>query len=166
MDMNVAGLMVIGLSVIVLSLMSQVSISSSTDTSLTSIQAVDRKGDRARTDLSIESATGGVTDLTVTVKNTGITSVYNFPQMDFIVEYTLATGNQVFARLTYTTGPLGDNQWKKTSITPDDFQPGAWNPGETITMEAKLSPKQKANTTGTVAVATPNGVALPANFSN
>ena len=169
MGINVAGLMVIGVMIIVLSLLLQVSLSSSTDTTLASIQAVDRAGERARTNLSIESTAGwGGANLTVKVKNTGLISVYDFSQMDFIVDYIAAPGGgtQTIARLTYSTTGPGNNQWKKSSISPDDFEPGAWNPGETVTLDAKVSPPPLVNQLGTVAVGTPNGVAVAAIFSS
>jgi len=164
MGINVAGLMVLSLAIIILSLMTQVAISSSTDVGLSSTQSVDRAGERARTDLEMVRTLGGGGILRVQVKNTGLTSVYDYPNMDFIVDYLDPAGAQVIARLTYTTGTLADNQWKKTSITPNDYQPGAWNPTEIITLDAKLNPTQKSDTIATVSVATPNGVAAVSAF--
>ena len=80
--------------------------------------------------------------------------------MDFIVEYINALSNQVVTRLTYTTGVLANNEWKKISISPDSYQPGAWDPNETITLEALLSPTQKTDSTATVSITTPNGVSV------
>ena len=157
--------MVIGVLIIVLSLMSRVSVVSNTAVGLTSTEAVDRAGERARTNLDIISAWGGGGTLTVQVKNTGLTSVFDYPHMDFIVDYTDSSNNQAIARLTYTTGALGDNQWKKTSITPDTFQPNAWDPEEIITLDAKLNPTQMADSSALVTVATPNGVAATSSFS-
>ena len=152
MGINIATLVVLAALIVVLTLMTRVSIISNTALGLTMNGAVDRAGDRARTSLEMVSAEGGGGNLTVQVKNTGITSVFDYDHVDF-------------ARLTYTEGALGDNQWKKTSITPDSFQPGAWNPEEVITLDALLSPTQKADTTATVAVVTPNGIAATSSFT-
>ena len=72
----------------------------------------------------------------------------------------------MITRLTHTEGALADNEWTPTSISPDDFESGAWNPGESVTLDGKLSPAQQSGTTGTVAVGTPNGVLATAYFSN
>jgi len=165
MGINVAGLLVLGVLIVVLSLMSWASIVSSTAVGLTSAEAVNRDGERARTGLTLVSAEGGGTTLTLQVKNTGLTSVYDYAAMDFIVDYTDAAVNTVVTYLAYTTGTLGANQWKMTSISPDSFQPNAWNPGETITLDALLSPAQSDDTIGTVIVATPNGVLETSPFS-
>ncbi|MCI0791889.1 MAG: hypothetical protein J4O03_00360 [Chloroflexi bacterium] len=165
MGINIAGLMVLGVMIIVLSLMSRVSVASNTALGLTSTEAVGRAGERARTNLQMISAWGGGGTLTVQIKNTGLTSVFDYPHMDFIVDYTDSSNNRVIARLTYTTGALADNQWKKTSLTPDTFQPNAWDPEEIITLDAKLNPTQKADSSARVVVATPSGVAATGSFT-
>ncbi|MCI0800154.1 MAG: hypothetical protein J4O06_15360, partial [Chloroflexi bacterium] len=88
MGINIAGLMVLGVMIIVLSLMSRVSVASNTALGLTSTEAVGRAGERARTNLQMISAWGGGGTLTVQIKNTGLTSVFDYPHMDFIVDYT------------------------------------------------------------------------------
>ena len=103
--------------------------------------------------------------MTVQIKNTGLTSVFDYPHMDFIVDSTDPSNNQAIARLTYTTAGFGDNQWKKTSITPGTSQPNAWDPDEIINLDAKLNPGQKADSSAMLAVATPNGVAATSSFS-
>ena len=59
---------------------------------------------------------------------------------------------------------LANNEWKKISISPDNYQPGAWDPNETITLEALLSPTQKTDSTATVSITTPNGVSVDWSF--
>ena len=80
--------------------------------------------------------------------------------MDFIVEYLDAVSNQVITRLTCTTGVVANNEWKKISISPDSYQPGAWDPNETITLEALLSPTQKTDSTATVSITTHDGISV------
>ena len=125
---------------------------------LTSKEAVDRAGERARTNFAVVSAESGADTLKLELKNTGITSIYDYAGMDFIVDYTLTSDERVITSLTYTTGTLGDNEWQRTSLIPDDYQPNAWDPTEIITMDAKLSPTQKSDSQATVTVTSPNGV--------
>ena len=55
---------------------------------------------------------------------------------------------------------LANNEWKKISINPDSYQPGDWDPNETIILEALLSLTQKTDSTATVSITTPNGVSV------
>ena len=164
MGLQIAGLMVMTLVILVLTLMSQVSVDSNLMTSQAATQTIDSTGDRVRTNLEFVDNSAAVGELTVELKNTGFTSVFDFSKMDFIVEYLDAADNEVITRLTYTTGALANNEWKKTSIIPDGFQPNAWDPSENITLDAKLFPAQKGGTSATIIVATPNGVAAKSSF--
>jgi len=158
MSVNVGGMLVLGVLIVVLTVMARADIVSTTLVGHTMGQAVDRAGEKARTAFVIWSVGPGTPNLTVNVKNTGTTSVYDYPHMDFIVAYTEVGGTQVIGRLTYTEGPLGNNQWHQSAITPSVFEPGAWNPGDIMTLDAKLDPSQKVGTRGRLSVATPNGV--------
>ena len=168
MGVNVAALLILAVLITMLSMLARSTIISNTVVGLTMERAVDRAGERGRTNFTIQSTTGGGANLTVVVINSGSSPVSDLPHMDFIVDYTGTAGGgaQVIARLTYTQGALSNNQWKKSSITPDEFEPGTWNPGETMTLDAQLDPPQQSATTGTVAVGTPNGVSATAYFSN
>ena len=115
MGINIATLVVLAALIMVLTLMTRVSIIANTALGITMNGASDRAGDRARTGLSIKSTTGGGSNLTVQVKNTGITSVFDYDHVDFIVDYVDANGTPVITRLTYTEGALGDFGWKRTS---------------------------------------------------
>ena len=57
------------------------------------------------------------------------------------------------------------NVWSETSRTPDQIWPGDWDPDETLTLDAILEPAQASGTSGTVVVATPNGVVAAGSFS-
>lgn len=164
MGIQIAGLMIISLVIMVVSFMLQAATTSDLLTTNAATQTIDSTGDRTRTNLEFVSTSEIVGELTVNLKNTGFTSVYDFSKMDFFVEYVDSLDNLVITRLTYTTGALANNEWKLTSITPDGFQPNAWNPSETIILDAKLSPAQKAWTTSTTTVVTPNGVAAVTPF--
>ena len=165
MAVNIAGAIVIGVLIVVLSVMARSSIVSTTLVGFSALQGNDLNGERAKTKLEFVSALGGAGNLTLNVKNTGLTSVFDYTSMDVIVEYLDASDNQVSTHLTYTTGTLANNEWKKTSISPDAYQPGAWDPGETIVLDALLFPTQKADTTAGVTVTTPNGVSVVWSFA-
>ena len=160
MAVNIAGVIVIGVFILVLGIMAGTSIVATTTVGESAFQSNDLIGEQARTKLEFVSAQGGSAGLTLKVKNTGLTSVFDYDSMDVIVEYLDASSNQVSTRLSYTTGTLGNNEWEKTSIVPDTYQPEAWNPNETISMDAILSPAQKSDSTATVTVSTPNGVPI------
>ena len=112
--------------------MSQVTVTSDLVTTRAATQTIDSTGDRGRTNLEFTSTSEAVGELTVALKNTGFTSVFDFSKMDFIVDYTDSLDNQVITRLTYTTGALANNEWKNTAINPDGYQPNAWDPSETM----------------------------------
>jgi len=164
MGVQISGLMIITLAIMVLTLMSQVSVTSELETTTAATQTIDSVGDRSRTNIEFVRTSEIVGELTVDLKNTGFTPVYDFSHMDFIVEYIDSSDVVYVTRLIYTNGALANNEWKLTSIAPDSFQPNAWNPSEVITLDAKLSPAQKAWTTSTTTVATPNRVAAVAPF--
>lgn len=60
----------------------------------------------------------------------------------------------------------GADTWALDSISPDSFEPGILNPGETAQLTGKLVPPMKAGSSGTLAVATSNGVSTTAYFTN
>jgi hypothetical protein len=164
MGVQIAGLMIIGLAILVLTLMSQVAVTSELETTGAATQTIGATGDRARTNMEFVDSSAAVGELTVELKNTGFTTIFDFSKMDFIVEYLDSADNKIITRLTYTTGALGNNEWTKTSISPDGFQPDAWDPSESITLDAKLSPTQKAGTIAPITVSTPSGVAAISSF--
>lgn len=164
MGLQIAGLMVMSLLILVLTLMSQVSVRSNLITTDAATQTTGGTGDRARTNLEFTNTSSAVGEFTVALKNTGFTSVFDFSKMDFIVEYLDSSDNEVITRLTYTTGALANNEWKLTAIVPDGYQPNAWGPSENITLDAKLSPAQKAGSIAAITVSTPSGVAAASSF--
>ena len=140
MAINVAGVIVIGVLIVVLAVLARASIVATTLVGRSTFEVNYLNGEQARTKFEFVRARGGSGDLTVKVKNTGLTPVYDLSGMDFIVEYLDDSNNQVVTRLTYTTGVPANNEWKKISISPDNHQPGAWDPNETLTLDALLSP--------------------------
>ena len=164
MAINIAGVIVVGLLIVVLAVLARTSIVATTLVGRFTLEVNYLNGEQVRTKFEFVSARGSSGDLTLKLKNTGLTPVFDFSGMDFIVECLDALSNQVVTRLTYTTGVLANNEWKKISISPDSYQPGAWDPNETITLEALLSPTQKTDSTATVSITTPNGVSVDWSF--
>jgi len=143
MAINIAGVIVAGVLIVVLAILARTSIVVTTLVGRSTLEVNYLNGEQVRTRFEFVSARGGSGDLTLKLKNTGLTPVFDFSGMDFIIEYLDALSNQVVTRLTYTTGVLANNEWKKISINPDSYEPEAWDLNETITLEALLSPTQK-----------------------
>ena len=101
--------------------------------------------ERARTIISINDTTGDTATLTVEVMNAGSTTIHplrlslvDYSIMDIIVQFPgLDTTPR---RLAYTeSSPPGSGEWTKSLIsTSDKFEPGIFNPGETMIITAKL----------------------------
>ena len=133
-------------------------------------EAVDLEGERARTVIDLGSPsidTGdGTCTLTVTGDNDGSISIGDFSLMDVIVQ-TLE-GNNAPVQLNYTTGdtPTSTGDWaKELPSTLDVFAPGIFDPGDTITIKARLDLSTAGDTAATVTVGTPNGVTDTRSFT-
>lgn len=95
----------------------------------------------------------------VRVANTGPRPVAELTDMDVLVDYTGATGSRVANRLAYGTG------WTVSSISPDLRDPNLWDPEETASITFDPGPAFTAGSTGTVVVATPQGLSDQAYFA-
>ena len=119
-------------------------------------EAVDLSGDRARTAIEIPSSeSDGTCNLTITIANTGTTAISGFSQMDIIVQFV--TGSNAPENLTFVEGssPTDEGQWTVSSIS-GRFEPGILNPGEILTVQAKLALVEAGS--GVLTVGTPNGI--------
>ena len=135
-------------------------------------EAAQFEGEQSRTELGLTGAlistAGGDCILTVTGDNDGATSISDFSDMDVIVQF--AEANNPPQQLSYTTGdtPSSTGNWAKI-LTPfstsDKFQPGIFDPGDTIVIQAQLSLPVAGDTTGTVTIGAPNGVIDTLSFS-
>lgn len=126
--------------------------------------------ERARTAISIANATsadvGSGTDVTVTANNTGGVSIFKASQMDMLIRYTAVDSSLVVRRLTYSTScALTEGQWCLNTLTPDSFNPGAWDPGELAQFKLRLVPAVQCDTTLTVVAVAPNGISGLGNFT-
>ena len=88
MAVNIAGVIVIGVLIVVLSVMARTSIVSTTLVGFSALQDIDLNGERTKTRLDFVRALGGGGNLTLDVKNTGLTSVFDYASMDVIVSNT------------------------------------------------------------------------------
>lgn len=125
-------------------------------------QSVRLFGERARTMIEINGTdTDGLCLLTVDLENTGATSLVDPSRMDVIVQFP--GGVNAPQRLDYAgSGPPAVGEWASRSIS-GAFDPGIFDPGEAMQIEARLV-LSAADPTGTVTVATPNGVIATASF--
>jgi len=164
---NVAGILVLGLLLTVIALMSRATIASNTLMDFTGRAAVDRAEVRAKTNFTITSTTASGSNITVAIKNTGETSIADFENTSFIIEYTSTAGGgtKVVTWLNYTTGTLAVDEWKKTTISPDNLEQNVWNETETLTHDGLLNGTLQSGTKGTVSIATPGGVSGTAYFT-
>ena len=163
MDTSLAGMLIMAVLLSGVVIMSQATIASYMTTGTAVRQAATVSGERERTIIVFDTATSTGANLTVDLDNTGSTSVSDYANMDFIVTYQ--GGGTVVSRLGYVTGAPAANQWTRTTTTPDLYQPGIWDPGEKITLDAVLSPVQDAATSGMATVSTPNGVVATGSFT-
>ena len=106
------------------------------------------------------------TAITVDVQNTGNTSVSDFANMEYVIQYTTTAGGgtETAEIMAYVAGSSTNGTWDILSITPDSVQPGVWDPGETIRMSGNLSGTPQSGTTGAVWVSTPDGAVTGGTF--
>lgn len=138
-------------------------------------QVEQRIGERARTRLSVVSATTTATSTQVklVLRNDGQVALRDFAHWDVVVQYFDGTGNLFIKRLTHSSAAVpGNDQWIVDGIflveqtaTPEVFEPGILNPGEEMVVLAKVNPAVGVDTNNLATVSTPNGVAISVNFS-
>ena len=167
MDTAIGGMLIIAVFLSMMVFLSRAFIVSEIQTGTALNEAAALAGDRSRTDLTVLTFTTISSDLNVEVTNTGETSVAEFDRMDYIVSYTATNNALTIIRLTFREPNPAAGEWEpnRTTISPDSFQPGIWNPGETLTLEGHISPGPKSGTTGTAWVSSPNGVVAIGQFT-
>ena len=162
MSASISGLMILAVFLTGAVMMSRatvfghVMVSSSTDV------AIRLSGQQARTEIDITSAAAdGTCLLTLSVSNTGATTMVDPSKMDVIVQFP--GGVTPPASLSFVeVSTVLSNEWRVAGIT-GLFHPGLWNPGETMSIEAKLV--LSAGDDGTVTVVGTNGVIDTAPFT-
>ena len=133
-------------------------------------QAADIERAQVHTDISVKSATElttvGNTTITLSVDNPGAVILTDRLEMEVIVSYMAPDGTSVVKRLTFvTTTPPGDDEWTVSTIEPDAYNPGLWDPGEWATIKLKVAPPLKTASVATVIVGAPNGVTASVSLS-
>ena len=152
-----AAILILGLLLSVITLIGRSTIVSSGVMERASTAAIERASARAKTNFSIESITVNGTSIRVKLKNTGSTPASDFTHMDFVADY-VGGGSAISKHLTYTEGTLGADEWRKTSILPDNLEEDVWNGTEILTLDARLTTSTDVSTTAPIAVGTPDGV--------
>lgn len=130
------------------------------------------EGEIARTDLTIyRAAKLSWSDyLRATVKNDGQTKLASFDKWDVIVNYEDSGGDLYTKWLPYTTASPLDNEWQNARIglngPVEFFEPGILNPLEEMVVLINLDPPSENATSGSIAMAAPNGVYASFPFLN
>jgi flagellar protein FlaF len=126
-----------------------------------------RAGEQARTVLTVTNTQvdGTGANVTVTLDNDGQTAIADFERMDVVVQYTSEGPTYHILWVPYTPGPLQSNTWTVQSISGDTFEPGIFNPGETLDMQIRLNPAVGESTTNWVIISTKLGVSVSAYFT-
>ena len=156
MASSIAAMLILGLLLSVITLMGRSTIVSSGVMERASTAAIERATSRTNTNFT-ESITVFGTTVTIQLKNTSSTPATDCSHMDFIVDYVRG-GSTIITRLTYTEGALLADEWKKSSISPDNLEENTSNQTEILTLDGRLSSSPDTSTTATFAVGTPDGV--------
>ena len=161
MGATLAGLLILTLFLASSLIMSRSTLHGNTLVGMSTKLAIRLSGERARTAIDITSTSGdGACNLTINVDNTGTVSVKELSLMDVVVQFP--GGNNPPERLEYAgSTPPNLGQWSATSVS-GPFEPGIFNPGETMTIDAQLLLIEADD--GTVTVGTPNGIVDTAVF--
>ena len=168
MDTSIGGILIISVLLAAVLLMSRATNVSDIARGAAIKEAAHLSGERSRTDIDVVQFTNIGTKIDVDVKNNGNTSISDFAQIDYIIRYTQTAGEGTLTveRLDYLQGSSTNGDWQiNPPISPDTFQPGIWDPGETMPLSGNLSGVPESLSTGIVWVSTPNGVVATGNFS-
>ncbi len=117
-----------------------------------------------RTDITASSSQtlNNGSELDVTIKNDGNTSLIDFDKWDVIIRYQ----NGATQWVPYSSSTPG---WSITGIYlndyPEVFEPNILNPDETMVIKVNLSPVVSENTTNLALISTDNGVSTQITFS-
>ncbi len=118
------------------------------------------------TSAAVDTPGGG--DVTVVVDNTGSESVFDFADMDVVIQYTDVSENSRLTYLTFNSVAAGVNEWTvpTTGVQPDSFNPNVWDSDEVLTIDIQVDPLIKSGASALVVVGTPQGVADQSDLTN
>ncbi len=146
---------------------------SSADT--TAVNVVDickREGEFTRTDITALRAEylAWPDLLRITVENTGQVKLGNFDDWDVFITYRDAEELWHSSWLPRAESLIENNEWQLSGIgyegPVDFFEPGIMNPGEQAVLLANPDPDPQMNTTGRIAITSPNGVSDTVSFTD
>lgn len=110
----------------------------------------------ARTVIQMVSLTATPGGVVVTLRNAGVDPILKVEKMDFLLHATKGTQSRSF---WIPNGPAPRaGFWTVQAIAPDTFQPGRWDPGETITITVMLPGDSSDFDPIALTAVTPNGV--------
>ncbi len=164
METSIGGMLILGVAMVAFMVMTHAMLVSNQLMVSSIKEGAEFAAERAQTQINQTYSASTGSRLRVDLKNTGGTSVSDYADMEFIVDYQAVGGALVSKRLTYVSSTPGNNQWSDRFRTPDAFQPGIWDSDEELKLLAVLEPKHDTSTRGTVTVATPNGVSVTGSF--
>ena len=118
------------------------------------------------TSAAVDTPGGG--DVTVVVDNTGSESVFDFADMDVIIQYTDVSDKTKLTYLRFDSVAAGANEWTvpTTGVQPDSFNPNVWDSDEALTIDIQVDPSIKSGTPAHVVVGTPQGVTDQSDLAN
>ncbi len=131
-----------------------------------------RAEERAGTVVSIQDAeslaSGAIVEFSLA--NTGTTMLADFDTWDLIVQYESVHGDEI-AWLPYVEGEPGQSEWTVVGIyldaasaTPEVYDPGIVNAGETMVVRARLQPPVMVGSTNLVTIVTGTGLSATTVF--
>ncbi len=128
-------------------------------------EMMDNKNAQLKTEIEIGNITANGQNINVTLNNTGHEKIREFSKMDVILHYyTGSPGTLKIIWMPYTDGIPENNEWTKTGISPDNINPGIFNPDEKMSIWIKVSdPVNSGN--NWLQITTPNGVSTSGYFN-
>ena len=129
----------------------------SRDQSVSILDVVNLRESQLVPPISIVGAQGA-DPVTILVDNVGDTLIADAAKMDVFIRYVPDGGvDPVVKRLDHVAGNPGNDQWTVTSLSPDNMNPGIWDPSERATLTLQPAPVVEEDTSVTVVVSTPQG---------
>lgn len=158
-------------------MLANVALSSAGNVTVAWDRMMDRKEGIARTELTLISIdpNASSTNVEVSVRNSGQTSLGHFEDWDVLIRYYDTTGD-VGLNLEWmsyvTTSTPATLQWTIRGIYSDSatlvaetYEPNLLNPGEEMILRANVTPAIPGGTNNSITIGASNGVSLPAPFT-
>jgi flagellar protein FlaF len=126
-------------------------------------ESQDLLNDQLKTEIKVENF-NRINDnmFQLTVNNTGNIKITNVSRMDMILKFSDPSNTTFY--LPYRSEITGsENAWSKASISPDNINPGIFDPGEKMEVRVYIT-TGLPNNAGWVRAITPNGVSGSSYF--